>query len=145
MRGSLSKIKCIFRASQHGWESSDFHEHCDKKGATLFLLTSESNYKFGGYTSIPWMSTGKEKEDRSAFLFGLTKQMRIFKPARPEKAIFDNAPGYWPFFYGALGFLNDDLREGKANTNGNKGYDPAEYNIPIDEEGNNVLTGEGKR
>ena len=48
-----SSFVLIYRASRDGWESVDFHAHCDNKGPTVTVVKS-GNYIFGGYTEQSW-------------------------------------------------------------------------------------------
>ena len=48
--------KLIYRASEHGYTASSFHECCDNKGPTLIIIKSSGGWIFGGYTSINWTS-----------------------------------------------------------------------------------------
>ena len=48
-----SSFVLIYRASRDGWESVDFHAHCDNKGPTVTVVKS-GNYIFGGYTELSW-------------------------------------------------------------------------------------------
>ena len=46
-----------WRAGQHGWRASTFHENCDGKNPTLTLVKVVKNGKnltFGGYATQPW-------------------------------------------------------------------------------------------
>jgi len=47
---------------------------CNGKPNTLALIKSTTGYIFGGYTSVPWSSSGsgQYKTDSTAFLFTLT-------------------------------------------------------------------------
>ena len=48
-----SSFVLIYRASRDGWESINFHAHCDNKGPTVTVVKS-GNYIFGGYTEQSW-------------------------------------------------------------------------------------------
>jgi hypothetical protein len=48
------KWKLIYRASEDGFDSNDFHRKCDDYLDTFTLITTKTNYIFGGYTSLPW-------------------------------------------------------------------------------------------
>ena len=45
-----------YRGSIHGWEIPyDFHPNCDRKGATVTIVSVEDGkYVFGGYSDISW-------------------------------------------------------------------------------------------
>ena len=82
---SKDKFKLLYRASQDGFGSKDFHSKCDGKANTLTILkASGSLFIFGGFT--------KYKPDRNSFLFSLTNKdnrpckMNI-KPIQHEYAI----------------------------------------------------------
>ena len=46
-------VKLLYRASRHGWASSNFHSCCDNKGPTVTVIKS-GNDIFGGYTEQQW-------------------------------------------------------------------------------------------
>lgn len=49
--------RLLYRGSRDGWLSSNFHKHCDNKGATVTLIKAVVNtkeYIFGGYTDQSW-------------------------------------------------------------------------------------------
>lgn len=48
------KWKLIYRASDDGFSSNNFHLKCDDYLDTLTLIKTNDNYVFGGYTSLPW-------------------------------------------------------------------------------------------
>ena len=67
---SRLSVSVIYRASRDGWNVSDFHDKCDGKGATITVVRC-GQYLFGGFTRIPWSSSGNFKQDPSSFLFSL--------------------------------------------------------------------------
>ena len=48
------KWKLIYRASEHEYTASSFHEYCDDKGPTLIVIKSTEGWIFGGYTTQSW-------------------------------------------------------------------------------------------
>ena len=53
--GKNYKWKLIYRASEHRYTASSFHEHCDNvKGPTLVVIKSSGSWIFGGYTTKSW-------------------------------------------------------------------------------------------
>ena len=54
----LGEMKLIYRATNNGWSSSNFHSLCDNKGAAIVVVKSGA-YIFGGYTETSW--NGKTK------------------------------------------------------------------------------------
>ena len=65
----------------------DFHDYCDNKGRTLVLFLASTGYLSAGYTSLAWSSEGGCKEDKEAFVFSLTNEMKVFRPNNPSKAV----------------------------------------------------------
>jgi hypothetical protein len=61
--------KLIYRASDHGFKSSDFHRKCDYNSNTLVIIETDENFIFGGFTSQMWTSNDGWKSDSNAFLF----------------------------------------------------------------------------
>ena len=53
-----SQWKLIYRASEHGYTSSSFHEHCDDKGPTLIIIKTTGGWIFGGYITKSWSTQG---------------------------------------------------------------------------------------
>ena len=52
------KWKLIYRASEHEYTASSFHEYCDDKGPTLVIIKSDGGWIFGGYTIQSWSGKG---------------------------------------------------------------------------------------
>ena len=48
------KWKLIYRASEHEYTASSFHECCNDKGPTLIVIKSSGGWIFGGYTTQSW-------------------------------------------------------------------------------------------
>jgi len=70
----------IYKATEDGFQASDFHAHCDYQGATLTLIRSRHRFYskkheliFGGYTTIPWTSRKSSYRDSQSFLFVFTE------------------------------------------------------------------------
>jgi hypothetical protein len=64
----------VFRASEHNFQASAFHQHCDGAGPSYTLVKSDTGYVCGGFTNIPWSRpTGKGRYIASdhSFLFSL--------------------------------------------------------------------------
>ena len=56
--GSDYKWKLLYRASEHGYTTSSFHEYCDDKKPTLVVIKSSEGWIFGGYTTESWSVDG---------------------------------------------------------------------------------------
>ena len=50
--------KLIYRASEHGYTASSFHECCNDKEPTLIVIKSSGGWIFGGYTTKSWSGDG---------------------------------------------------------------------------------------
>ena len=52
------KWKLLYRASEHEYTASSFHECCNDKGPTLIVIKSSGGWIFGGYTTKSWSGDG---------------------------------------------------------------------------------------
>lgn len=71
----IQKIQLIFKASDHNFEPDKFHKCCDNKSPTLTIVQSEYGNIFGGFTMIPWTSSGGWYKDPNAFIFLIRSNM----------------------------------------------------------------------
>lgn len=135
-------VRNLYRASRDGWSAKDFHSHCDFKGETLIFVESDAGYLSAGYTSVPWGGSGNQRDEK-ACLFALTDQLAVFRPGNPDYAVHHDASQAFNFSR-CLGVNNDPMNEEGAGDCFTAGADTGgEYKIPVDEEGNSVLTGSG--
>merc|ERR1712154_139735 len=74
--GMKRRWKNIYRASKHGFAAYSFHQKVDNKGPTVIVIRSSIGNIFGGYTSIPWQSSGSYKFDADAFIYILKSAQR---------------------------------------------------------------------
>ena len=49
-------VNLLYRGSKDGWDASDFHRLCDKKGPTVTLVKSSAGRVSGGFTTVSWTS-----------------------------------------------------------------------------------------
>jgi len=72
------KYELIFKMSENGTKSSDFHEYCDNKGPTLTLVKTTKNKIFGGFTPLNWSLEGGFLNDLSnlTFIFSLNQKKK---------------------------------------------------------------------
>lgn len=66
------KFQLLYKGTRDGFDANDFHRTCDNKGATITFIQSSAGFIFGGYTGVSWDSSGKYRDDATAFLFTLT-------------------------------------------------------------------------
>jgi hypothetical protein len=79
------KWSLLYRATWDGFGSHDFHSKCDGHSNTLTILKAkESEFIFGGFTTVTWESSSLFKSDPNAFLFSLTNRDK-----RPLKTKID--------------------------------------------------------
>ena len=52
--GNDYQWRLIYRASEHEYTASSFHECCNDKGPTLVVIKSSGGWIFGGYTTQSW-------------------------------------------------------------------------------------------
>jgi hypothetical protein len=110
-----NKAKLIYRASRDGYESSDFHSHCDGIENTVTIIKDNFNNVFGGYTSAKWKSDGIYIPDSTAFIFKLRNKSTSckykFKIQNHEHAILGNSN------YGPIFGIYDILIKNRSNIN----------------------------
>ena len=112
-------LELVYRASDHGYRASKFHELCKNKGATITIIHNEFNHIFGGYTSKSW-STGRVT-DPNAFLFQIRPILKIYPFKEDKKKEGRNATwsldnSYGPIFGGGTDmWISDNCNEGQAN------------------------------
>ena len=137
------RMELLYRASRDGWDSTQFHAHCDAQGPTVTVIQSTGGYVFGGYADQPWSSDGNFISSTGAFLFALhchsglppTKMPLI--PGRHGTALYGHS---------SCGprFGSNDLHVGSnANAGAGSGYNLGNFYVcPPGQEGNTFLTGE---
>ena len=116
----ISKIELIFKMSENGIKSKDFHKFCDNKCPTLTLIKTTKNRIFGGFTPLNLSKEKGDQKDESnqTFIFSLNLMKKYDLINKNEDAIratnglnFGNSDIY----------LSDNLKSGEtyANTNCN--------------------------
>lgn len=84
----------LYRASQDGFSSNDFHSKCDGHANTLTIIRTVDSFVFGGYTTAKWSKKGGYEHDLHAFLFSYlnkAKKPKVMKCILPQFAIECNA------------------------------------------------------
>ena len=92
-------FKLIFKMSENGYESSDFHKYCNNKGPTLTFILANDNKKFGGFTPLNWKNDGGFIVDESmkTFIFSLNLNKKYDLFNNDDNAIklnVDNGPNF---------------------------------------------------
>ena len=73
------KFELLFKMSEKGTKSFDFHKYCDNKGPTLTLVKTTKNKIFGGFTPLNWNKEGGGINDFSnkTFIFSLNLKKKF--------------------------------------------------------------------
>ena len=107
----------IYRASEDGFEASNFHLKCDGKSNTVTVIKNNLDHVFGGFASVAWNKPyyiqsyiqlpsllNKKNDwiyDPCAYIFSLRRSgifsNKIFKVTDSKKAIYSNK-NYGPSF-----------------------------------------------
>ncbi len=67
---NIKRFNLLFCALDNEFKVKAFHNKCDNKnGATVTIIQSNFGNVFGGYTTVPWKSSGNLTEDKKSFLF----------------------------------------------------------------------------
>jgi len=118
----------LWRGSRHGFDSDAFHRLCDGKPNTVTIIKNTNGFIFGGFTSIPWWSSGSYEADNTAFLFSLTNLSNTplkIKVKSSQYAVYHNS-NYGPAFGGG-----HDLHVSSfSNTNRNSYMKFISYEFP---------------
>jgi len=125
----------LWRGSRDGFDAETFHRLCDGKANTVTVIKNTNGFIFGGFTSIPWSSSGDYKADSTAFLFSLTNPSNIplkLRTELPEKAVY-HISRYGPLF-GNNG--NDLCVYSLSNTNRQNFMHLTSYEFPNGMSGN---------
>jgi hypothetical protein len=77
------KWNLIYRGSDDGFGSADFHGKCDGIANTVTVILSTTGCVFGGFTPIAWASNGGHRHDstKQSFLF----QIKDSRNSSPRK------------------------------------------------------------
>ena len=113
----INKFELIFRMSENGTKSEDFHKYCDNKGPTLILIKTTKNKIFGGFTPLNWNDTGNQLYDKSnqTFIFSLNL-MKIYNMInKGGRAIYCDNSG--PYFGNCDFCLKENMKIGVTYAN----------------------------
>ena len=87
----------LFRASVDGDSSSTFHSKCDEKGATVTFVKTTAGKRIGGFSSIPWTSSGGYKADPLSFIFSLDASQKFVQIKNFDNSVYHHS-SYGPTF-----------------------------------------------
>ena len=136
------KMELLYRGTRDGSESKTFHNKCDNQGPTICLCENEKGNIFGGYASIPWDSSGKNKSANGSFLFTLSNIYDTPPTKYPNTQNYDWAV-YHGIKFGPIFGGNNDLRIADNFLNNKQSYCILGYSYPdILGKGNSVFSGD---
>ena len=89
MKINSLKFELIFRMSENGDNSSDFHKYCDGVGPTLILIKTDRDRIFGGFTPLNWGTKNVEVYDKMnrTFIFSLNLMKKYNMIDNKKRAI----------------------------------------------------------
>jgi len=105
----------LWRGSRDGFDAEAFHRLCDGQANTVTVIKNTNGFIFGGFTSIPWSSSGSYKTDNSAFLFSLTNTRNT--PLKLEVEEAQNAVKHVSDYGPTFGGGHDLTVRSLSNTN----------------------------
>ena len=128
------KMTLLYRLTSDGDSASTFHSKCNNKGYTLSLIRSTKGFRFGGFTTQSWSSSGSYINDVNAFLFSLDFKECYFT-YEGLNAIYDYSS------YGPTFGSGHDLCIANQCTQNNSSYCNFPYSYGGGIVGNRILTG----
>jgi len=114
------KWNLVYRASQDGFEATNFHFKFDYKPNSLVVIKSENGNVFGGYTERSWMPEEGEdrffKADPKSFIFSLTNnENNPLKIKWSENESIGCYNSWGPTFGGSYSIKSDIFIDDKSN------------------------------
>jgi hypothetical protein len=140
------RFRLLYRGSQDGFQSSNFHSKCDNVPNTLTIIQTTQNFSFGGFTSLPWDSGNQYKADTTGttFVFSVTNRHHIVGKTFPLTS--SNYALYCSSSYGPIfGGYSHHCIYGANGCNGNTSNDTYLGDASANDTGlagNQVFTGE---
>jgi hypothetical protein len=123
------KWTLLYRGSDDGFRSSNFHSKCDGHSNTVTVILTTKCFIFGGFTPIAWDSSNSWKADNSeqSFVFSIknarNSDPRSFPLANSKYAILCNSTLGPIFGTGAAIYVVDSCNENTSSyTNLGSGY-----------------------
>ena len=111
------KCKLIYDAKRDGDKAETFHSLCDNKGATLTIISTNTNKKIGGFLSVSFGGNKGYIYDKDAFLFSLNYNEKY--PSLNKGNNYDDQKNKGPIFGSFCIYIMDCFLSSKENY-----YDP---------------------
>ena len=75
LASAAPRTTLLYRGSRDGFTAQSFHLRCDGRPHTICVIKDDQNNVFGGYTDVPWTSSGGSwKHSDVSFLFQLSSE-----------------------------------------------------------------------
>ena len=75
LASAAPRTTLLYRGSRDGFTAQSFHLRCDGRPHTICVIKDDQNNVFGGYTDVPWTSSGGSwKHSDVSFLFRLSSE-----------------------------------------------------------------------
>ena len=84
------ELNLVYRASEDGDKSKDFHKKCDKIGPNVTLIKTKKGYVFGGFTAKNWEHLKRDININKPNLGSASRDMRAFGFCVNIQKIYNN-------------------------------------------------------
>ena len=97
--GAKMKFILLYKAKRDGDRIPVFGEKVKGKSPTLVLVETKAGYRFGGYTTVDWSTTGsyKYKKDEHAFIFSINNKQKFSVIEKNVKYAICADPNHFAF------------------------------------------------
>jgi len=126
----LFKTELLYRLTRDGDTPQAFHSNCDNKGTTIIFIKNYYNeYRFGGYTTVPWKGNNSYQPDSKAFVFSLTKRKKFPIKNASDRYAVGHYKDYGPIFGGDTDIYFHSGGNWSAGTNAS--CNPSNYSCNV--------------
>lgn len=80
-------MKLLYRASQHQFSISKFHQICDNEDNTFTIIKTEHGKHIGGFTPLKWKTKHGRDRTNKTFLLAINLKERLQHVNNGESAI----------------------------------------------------------
>ena len=107
----VNKSELLFRASEDGYSSSDFHNKCDGESNTITFVKTTDGRRIGGYNNMAWTQNKSFNNNNNNFFVFDLNEKEIYYSQELNQNIYINRindnlnyNNYGPIFEGEEGF-----------------------------------------
>ena len=76
---NIKSMTLLFTTNTNGDSAKNFHSRCDSHSNTLTIVRSNTNRRFGGFTTVAWDQSSSYKTDNKAFIFSLDDKICYYQ------------------------------------------------------------------